>query len=90
MKVAYLLFPWGAISAPTVLMSGPTYDASHPLVLFTDKTCTISQSLTQGEPLSFAFPTSLALELVLGPILSTVLGQEVIEGIDQVADDLCM
>ena len=90
MKFAYLLFPLGALSAPSIRSSGPTYDASHPITLFTDPTCTISQSLTQGESLTFLFPPAVVLGTILGPSLSSILGQAVIDDIDEVADDLCM
>lgn len=56
----------------------------------TDATCSLSKSLTPGEPFSNAYPTALALGTIVTPLLDAALGKQVVEDIDTVADDLCI
>jgi len=66
------------------------YDATNPPVLFTDATCTLSKSLTAGEPFSADYSTALALGAIIDPILDATIGHQTVEDIDTVADDLCI
>jgi len=98
MKFAILtLFPvLSALAAPSreraVLVPRTlTYDASNPPTLFTDPTCSLSQYLTDGEPLSFAYPLADQLgTLIVTPALRLILGEQTIEDLDLVADQACV
>ncbi|KAI9743484.1 MAG: hypothetical protein M1818_002797 [Claussenomyces sp. TS43310] len=68
----------------------PTYDASNPPQIFTNATCTLSQTLTQGEPLQFLFPLADHLGALVSPLLDAALSNATVNDLDQVADDLCV
>ena len=67
-----------------------TYDATNPPQIFTDATCSLSKSLTAGEPLSFNYPLASQLGTIITPVLDAALGKQTVEDLDTVADDLCM
>lgn len=73
--VALAIIPAIAFAVPNVVQKRDlTYDASNPITIFNNASCTLSQYLTNGEPLSFAFPTALELGVIVTPVLNLLIG----------------
>ncbi|KAG8873594.1 hypothetical protein FRB98_008884 [Tulasnella sp. 332] len=88
--VTAIIMPILALAAPgTLVPRALVYDPTNAPAIFTDPTCTLSKSLTAGEPLSFEYPTAEFLGTIFGPVLNLLIGHATVEDIDSIADQLC-